>query len=93
MERVIEALKDFHSRMVKLDSLTLFQTTSLQEMVDEKIKEQSSKIIAMTETFKEALMLSNKTYFLEEMSKQKSIQKDLKNKLAVSQEKIKTLQG
>ena len=29
LERVIEALKDFHSRMVKLDSLTLFQTTSL----------------------------------------------------------------
>ena len=42
-------------------------------MVDEKIKEQQSKIVAMTETFKEALMLSNKTYFLEEMSKQKSI--------------------
>lgn len=32
----------------------------------------------MTDVFKEALMLSNKTYFLEEMSKQKNIQKDLK---------------
>lgn len=32
----------------------------------------------MTDTFKEALLLSNKTYFLEEMSKQKGLQKQLK---------------
>lgn len=37
----------------------------------------------MTDTFKEALMLSNKTYFLEEMSKQKLIQKDLRKKIEV----------
>jgi len=35
----------------------------------------------MTETFKEALLLSNKTYFLEEMSKQKTIQKSLRKEL------------
>lgn len=37
----------------------------------------------MTDTFKEALMLSNKTYFLEEMYKQKNIQRDLQEQLKV----------
>ena len=41
----------------------------------------------MTETFKEALMLSNKTYFLEEMSKQKGIQKSLRKELQLMKDK------
>ena len=59
-------------------------------MVSEKIKEQSAKIVTITETFKEALILSNKTYFLEEMSKQKGIQKDLRKEIIVYKERIKT---
>lgn len=46
--------------------------------------------MAITETFREALMLSNKTYFLEEMSKQKGIQKELKKEVNVYKERIKT---
>jgi hypothetical protein len=45
----------------------------------------------MTETFKEALMLSNKTYFLEAMSKQKAIKKGLKKDLEVYGHKVKVL--
>ena len=81
MERTVAALKDFHQRMVKLDSYAQFQTSTLQELINTKVKEQTIKISSMTETFKEALMLSNKTYFLEEMSKQKSIQKSLRREL------------
>jgi protease II len=53
--------------------------------VDTKIKEQNCRIVAMTDIFKEALMLSNKTYFLEEMSKQRNIQKDLRKQLQVKE--------
>ena len=45
----------------------------------------------MTETFKEALLLSNKTYFLEEMSKQKLKGKNLKKEVDVQNQKIKLL--
>lgn len=48
-----------------------------------KIKEQANRIGIITETFKEALLLSNKTYFLEEMSKQKLIKKGLKKEVDV----------
>ena len=47
----------------------------------------------MTETFKEALMLSNKTYFLEAMSKQKAIKKGLKKDLEVYSNKVKVLEN
>ena len=83
-------MRDFHSRIVKLDDFAKFQTTNIQDMVSEKIKEQSAKIVTITETFREALILSNKTYFLEEMSKQKGIQKDLRKEIAVYKERIKT---
>ena len=75
---------------MKLDDFAKFQTTNIQDMVSEKIKEQSAKIVTITETFREALILSNKTYFLEEMSKQKGIQKDLRKEIAVYKERIKT---
>jgi hypothetical protein len=58
--------------MIKLDSSAKYQTSTLQELVDTKIREQSNRIQLVTETFKDALMLSNKTYFLEEMTKQKN---------------------
>ena len=45
----------------------------------------------MTETFKEALLLSNKTYFLEEMSKQKLIRKGLKKEVDVQSRRITLL--
>ena len=51
--------------MVKLDQFAIQTTSSLQELVDTKIIEQSNRISAVTEVFKDALMLSNKTYFLE----------------------------
>jgi len=57
--------------------------------VDEKIKEQTDRITEMTETFKEALLLSNKTYFLEEMSKQKIIHKNLRKEVSVFKDKYK----
>ena len=58
--------------MIKLDSSAKYQTSTLQDLVDTKIREQSNRIQLVTETFKDALMLSNKTYFLEEMTKQKN---------------------
>lgn len=74
-------MKDFHQRLVKLDSSTKFQTESLQDLVNQKINEQSNRIQQVTETFKDALMLSNKTYFLEEITKQKAEKKKLKKEL------------
>ncbi len=73
MARTVAALKDFHSRLVKLDNFAKFQTAQLEEQVNIKILEQSNRIQQVTETFKDALLLSNKTYFLEEVNKQKSI--------------------
>ena len=93
LARTIRSLKDFHQRMVKLDAFAKFQTSTLQELVDSKIREQSNRIAVMTETFKEALMLSNKTYFLEAMSKQKAIKKNLKKDLGVYENKVKVLQN
>lgn len=78
--------------MVKLDTFAQHQTTSLQELVDKKILEQTNRIQAVTETFKEALMLSNKTYFLEEMHKQKFEKKKLKNEIDIQQDKIGVLE-
>ena len=69
LKRTKEALLDFHQQMIKLDSFAKHQTVTLQELVDVKIREQSNRIQLVTETFKDALMLSNKTYFLEEMTK------------------------
>jgi hypothetical protein len=57
--------------MVKLDQFAIQTTTGLQELVDTKIIEQSNRISVVTEVFKEALMLSNKTYFLEQVNKHK----------------------
>ena len=64
-----------------MDSSTKFQTESLQDLVNQKINEQSNRIQQVTETFKDALMLSNKTYFLEEITKQKAEKKKLKKEL------------
>ena len=87
--RAIDSLKDFHQRIVKLDSFATATTVGLQDLVDEKIKEQTDRITEMTETFKEALLLSNKTYFLEEMSKQKIIHKNLRKEVSVFKDKYK----
>lgn len=67
--RTVAALKDFHSRLVKLDNFAKFQTAQLEEQVNIKVLEQSNRIQQVTETFKDALLLSNKTYFLEEVNK------------------------
>lgn len=88
MIRTVNALKDFHLRMVKLDQFALQTTSSLQELVDTKIIEQTNRIQAVTETFKDALMLSNKTYFLEEVSKHKLIAKEAKRELNIYKEKL-----
>ena len=88
MIRTVNALKDFHLRMVKLDQFALQTTSSLQELVDTKIIEQTNRIQAVTETFKDALMLSNKTYFLEEVSKHKLIAKEAKRELSIYKEKL-----
>lgn len=45
----------------------------------------------MTEIFKEALLLSNKTYFLEEMSKQRGIQKELRKQVEVKDKIVESL--
>lgn len=71
-----------------MDNFATQTTSSLQDLVDEKIKEHTDRIGEMTETFKEALLLSNKTYFLEEMSKQKIIQKNLKKEVQVFKDKF-----
>ena len=60
--RLQSTLKDFHSRVVKLDRYTKHQTDALKEAVDAKILEQANRIQQVTETFKDALMLSNKTF-------------------------------
>lgn len=43
----------------------------------------------MTDTFKDALKLSNKTYFLEEMTKRKNEKKNLKMELRVLRDKAR----
>ena len=43
----------------------------------------------MTETFKDALRLSNKTYFLEQVDKLKNEKNQLKRKMNVIEEKLK----
>ena len=85
LNRAVSSLRDFHTRMVKLNHFANSQTSQLQDLVDTKIKEQNCRIVAMTDIFKEALMLSNKTYFLEEMSKQRNIQKDLRRQLKIKE--------
>ena len=45
--------------------------------------EQSNRISAVTEVFKDALMLSNKTYFLEQVHKHKLEKKAIKKELAI----------
>ena len=42
----------------------------------------------MTETFKDALRLSNKTYFLEQVDKLKNEKNQLKRKMNVIEEKL-----
>ena len=44
LKRTKDALLDFHQQMIKLDSFAKFQTVTLQELVDTKIREQSNRI-------------------------------------------------
>ena len=44
LNRTVNALKDFHLRMVKLDQFAFQTTSTLQELVDTKIIEQTNKI-------------------------------------------------
>ena len=92
LSRTIAALKDFHSRLVKLDNFAKFQTTQLEEQVNIKILEQSNRIQQVTDTFKDALLLSNKTYFLEELNKQKTEKKKLVQDATVAEEQASILQ-
>lgn len=46
----------------------------------------------MTETFKDALLLSNKTYFLEEVNKQKTEKKKLVQNAVAAGEQAEILQ-
>ena len=39
LKRTKDALLDFHSQMIKLDSSAKYQTSTLQELVDSKIRE------------------------------------------------------
>ena len=86
VRRLRTALQDFHSRVIKLDRSTKHQTQQLQEAVDLKILQQSNRIQSVTETLKEALMLSNKTFFLEQVRKHKQENRALKRELAVLKE-------
>ena len=58
-------------------------------MIDDKIKEQGARIQHATDVFKEALLTSNRTYFLEEMCKQKAMSKTLKKDIKVYIDKNK----
>lgn len=91
MARTVAALKDFHSRLVKLDNFAKFQTAQLEEQVHTKVLEQSNRIQQVTETFKDALLLSNKTYFLEEVNKQKTEKKRLVQDAAAAEEQAMIL--
>jgi len=90
--RTVNALKDFHQRMVKLDQFAIQTTSGLQELVDTKIIEQSNRISAVTEIFKDALMLSNKTYFLEQVHKHKLEKKAVKKDLNIYKDKFRLLE-
>jgi hypothetical protein len=79
--------------MVKLDQFAVQTTSSLQELVDTKIIEQSNRISAVTEVFKDALMLSNKTYFLEQVTKHKLEKKAVKKELNITIEKYKLMES
>ena len=71
---------------MKLDNFAKFQTAQLEEQVHTKVLEQSNRIQQVTETFKDALLLSNKTYFLEEVNKQKTEKKKLVQDAAAAEE-------
>ena len=73
--------------LTKLDRFTKQQTRLLQDQVNAKMLEQSNRIQLVSETFKEALKFSNKTYFLEEMTKSNSEKNILKKELKVVKEK------
>lgn len=91
LERAVNSLKEFHSKLMRLETVSEQITSKLTEQINQKIKVQNTKIVSMTEKFKEALLLSNKTYFLEEISKQKGIQKHLKQMLGVQEKQITQL--
>lgn len=78
--------------MVKLDQFAIQTTSGLQELVDTKIIEQSNRISAVTEIFKDALMLSNKTYFLEQVHKHKLEKKAVKKDLNIYKDKFRLLE-
>jgi len=61
--------------------------------VDTKIIEQSNRISAVTEVFKDALMLSNKTYFLEQVNKHKLEKKAVKKELNITIDKYKLMES
>ena len=61
--------------------------------MDTKIIEQSNRISAVTEVFKDALMLSNKTYFLEQVNKHKLEKKAVKKELNITIDKYKLMES
>ena len=65
------------------------QSTKLEERVEFELDSQKFRIQIMTETFKEALRLSNKTYFLEQVDKLKNEKTQMKKKMDVIEEKLK----
>ena len=46
-------------------------SNQLEQMVYQKLEHQNTRIQVVTGTFKEALMFSNKTYFIQEVQKLK----------------------
>ena len=70
--------------MVKLKKVIFEQASGLEDKVAFLLNGQNNRIQMITDTFNEALkLIGNKTYFLEEMSKQKIIKKGLKKQVAV----------
>ena len=65
------------------------QSSKLEERVEKLLESQKQRVEVLTETFKEALRLSNKTYFLEEVGKLKNETNKLKNNIRVLQEKLR----
>jgi hypothetical protein len=59
----------------------------LEEQVETRLGELGERVQAVTEMFQDALLLSNKTYFLEEVTKLKDQKRQLQTQLALLRSK------
>ena len=88
LKRAIQSLKEFKDQIQKLDKFLQEESLVLEDKIAYKLNDQNTRIKMVTESFEEALQLSNKTYFLEEVTKLKQDKKKLIIELKLLKEKL-----